>query len=264
MGDDAALGALLPIRDRKRIEAGELRCGRVAMWAKAAQMGPGRDLLAAIRSGGVIAEMKRRSPSGGSLRTDIDPGQLGSAYQAAGAAALSVLTDGPGFGGSLADLGAVTSAVDVPVLRKDFVVDLVQIAQTRIAGADCVLLIVALLGGTGVLEAALAGAERAGLSTIVEVHDEDEVRIAVAVGATCIGVNNRDLRSLSSDLTTFGRLRPMIPAGVVCIAESGIRNSDDVRRLRAEGADAVLAGEALMLAADPAAMCAEFVDAMRS
>ena len=130
------LGALAPIRTRKLSEAGALHCGRVALWAKAEQMTDVRDFPAAVREGGVIAEMKRRSPSGGELRAGLDPAALATAYQQAGAAALSVLTDQTDFGGSLHDLGAVTAAVKIPVLRKDFVVDPVQIAETRIAGAD--------------------------------------------------------------------------------------------------------------------------------
>jgi indole-3-glycerol phosphate synthase len=210
----------------------------------------------------VIAEMKRRSPSGGPLRGDLDPARVARGYAAAGAAALSVLTDGPDFGGSLDDLVAARDAVAVPVLRKDFTVDPVQIAEARVAGADAVLLIAAVLDDD-MLQQCLEAAERCGVDALVEVHDEVEARRAAASGARCIGVNNRDLRTLRTDLDTFARLRAMLPADVVAVAESGVRGADDVRRLVAEGADAVLVGETLMRSADPQAACADLVAAAR-
>jgi indole-3-glycerol phosphate synthase len=255
---------LAPIVERKRAEVRALHCGRVAMWARAEGMAPAREFLAGLRGGAVIAEMKRRSPSGGVLRSDLDPTRLGARYQAAGAAALSVLTDGPDFGGSLTDLAAVTTSAGIPVLRKDFIVDPVQIAETRIAGADVVLLIAALIGDRGRIEEMLGAAARAGLSAIVEVHTAAETRFAAEAGAACIGINTRDLRTLRTDLATFARLRRLVPSGIPCIAESGIRDVADVRRLRSEGADAVLAGESLMRSPDPALRCAEYVAAMRA
>ena len=260
MSVDARLGALAPIVARKREEASRLRCAAGTLSARAESMPPARGFVGAVRGGRVIAEMKRRSPSGGALRGDLDPAAVARGYADAGAAALSVLTDAPDFGGSLDDLVAARSAVDVPVLRKDFTVDPVQIAEARVAGADAVLLIVAVLDGDALSEC-LDAARRFGVDALTEVHDADEARRAVDAGAACIGVNNRDLRTLTADLATFARVRAHIPSDVVCIAESGVRTADDVRRLVGEGADAVLVGETLMRNADPAAACAELVEA---
>ena len=256
------LGALAPIVERKQREAAELRCAAGTLRARAESMPPARGFVAALRGGTVIAEMKRRSPSGGALRGDLDPEAVARGYAGAGAAALSVLTDGPDFGGSLDDMVAARDAVSIPVLRKDFTVDAVQVAESRVAGADAVLLIVAVLDDDA-LAACLDAASTYGIDALVEVHDEDEARRAVAAGATCVGVNNRDLRTLRTDLATFARLRSRIPAETVCIAESGVRDAEDVRRLVGEGADAVLVGETLMRSADPAAACRALVEAAR-
>ncbi len=255
-------GALDAIASRKRGEVEQLRCAEAALWAKAELMPTGRD-FAVIRDGAVIAEMKRRSPSGGMLRPELDALTLGSGYANAGAAAISVLTDGPDFGGSLDDLAAVRTAVDIPLLRKDFTVDPVQIAEARVAGADWVLLIVSILDVDS-LDNCLAGAARCGAHAVVEVHDVDEARVAVAAGATCIGINNRDLGSLRTDVATFARVRATLPDRILCIAESGVRSAADVTRLVGEGADAVLMGEVLMRAESPAALCAEMVAAGRA
>jgi indole-3-glycerol phosphate synthase len=260
--DSARLGALAPIVARKQQEAADLRCAAGTLWARAESMAPARGFVASLRGGTVIAEMKRRSPSGGALRDALDPAAMARGYADAGAAALSVLTDGPDFGGSLADMVAARDAVDVPVLRKDFTIDPVQIAEARVAGADAVLLIVAVLAGD-LLTECLDAARRFGVDALVEVHDEDEARRAVDAGAQCIGVNNRDLRTLTTDLATFARLRRLLPDDVVAVAESGVRTAADVRRLVAEGADAVLVGETLMRSADPAATCRELVEAAR-
>jgi indole-3-glycerol phosphate synthase len=257
-----SLGALAPIVARKHDEASQLRCAAGALWAKAESMPPPRGFVDALRGGTVIAEMKRRSPSGGALRDALDPAAVARGYAQAGAAALSVLTDGPDFGGSLDDLVAAREAVSIPVLRKDFTVDPVQIAEARVAGADAVLLIVAVLDD-GALAQCLDAAQRVGLDALVEVHDEDEARRAVAAGAHCVGVNNRDLRTLRTDLDTFARVRALIPEEVCTVAESGVRSADDVRRLVGEGADAVLVGETLMRSDDPQAACAELVAAAR-
>ena len=254
------LGALGPIAERKRAEAEALRCGRVALGAAAEQREHAPAIERILGGGAVIAEMKRRSPSGGALRESLTPGEVAGAYEAAGAAAISVLTDRPDFGGSLDDLVAVRAAVEIPVLRKDFVVDPVQVAEARVAGADWVLLIVALLGQAA-LEEALAAATRFGAGALVEAHTAEEVRRAVDAGAAVIGINNRDLTTLTTDLATFSRLRPLVPAGVVTVAESGVRTASDVTRLVGEGADAVLVGEALMRAPEPAALLAEMVAA---
>jgi indole-3-glycerol phosphate synthase len=256
-------GALDAIAARKRTEVEQLRCAEAALWAKAQSLPAARSLATALRGGTIVAEMKRRSPSGGVLRSDIDPAILGSSYAACGVAAISVLTDGPDFGGSLDDLAAVRAAVDIPLLRKDFTLDPVQIAEARVAGADWVLLIVALLNGDE-LDQCLAGASRCGAYAIVEVHDAKEARAAVAAGAECVGVNNRDLRTLRTDLATFAQVRHVIPDGVVCVAESGVRSPADVTRLVNEGADAVLVGEALMRAESPADACVAMVAAARA
>jgi indole-3-glycerol phosphate synthase len=252
-------GALEAIAQRKRAEVDELRCAEAALWAKAESLHPGRG-LASLRGGTIIAEMKRRSPSGGELRRDLDPVTLSRGYAASGVAAISVLTDGPDFGGSLDDLASVRNAVDLPLLRKDFTIAPVQIAEARVAGADWVLLIVAMLDVDS-LDACLSGAARCGAQVIVEVHDAAEARVAVAAGAGCIGINNRDLGTLRTDLATFARVRSAVPDDMLCIAESGVRSAGDVARLVREGADAVLVGEALMRARSPADACAEMVDA---
>jgi indole-3-glycerol phosphate synthase len=256
---NADLGALGPIVERKRREVEEIRCGRGAIWAKA-ELLPRARRLEALRGGSVIAELKRRSPSGGSLRPDLDVAAVAATYAAAGVAGISVLTDSVSFGGSPADLEAVRAAVEAPVLRKDFTIDPVQVAESRVLGADWVLLIVAILGG-GALEECLEATRRAGAEALVEVHDQEQTERALAAGAVCIGVNSRDLRTLRTDLGTFARLRPLIPSSVVTVAESGVRSPDDVRRLVGEGADAVLVGEALMRSEDPGALCAAMVAA---
>ncbi len=257
------LGALEPIVERKRLEAASLQCGRVAMFAHAANLEHAPAIERVLAGGTVIAELKRRSPSGGELRHDLDLVAVATAYEAGGAAAISVLTDGPDFGGSLEDLVAVRAAVEVPVLRKDFVVSAVQVAEARVAGADWVLLIVAVLDDA-VLEEAMEAARRCGAGALVEVHTDADVDRALGAGAKCIGINNRDLTTLSTDLGTFGRLRARIPAGTVTVAESGVREPADVSRLIGEGADAVLVGEALMRAHQPAALLAQMVEAAES
>jgi indole-3-glycerol phosphate synthase len=256
-------GTLDAIAERKRGEVEQLRCAEAALWAKAESMPVARAPGDTLRGGTVIAEMKRRSPSGGVLRPDLDPVALARGYAASGAAALSILTDGPDFGGSLDDLAAVRGVVDIPLLRKDFTVDPVQIAEARVAGADWVLLIVALLD-VDTLDRCLAGAARCGAHAIVEVHDVDEARVAVAAGAACVGINNRDLRTLRTDLATFSTVRSAVPNDVLCIAESGVRSAADVARLVGDGADAVLVGEALMRAASPPAACGAMVAAARA
>ena len=256
----ALSGTLEAIAQRKRGEVEQLRCAEAALWAKAESLPPARDLADTLRGGTIIAEMKRRSPSGGELRADLDPVTLSRAYAAGGAAAISVLTDGPDFGGSLDDLASVRAAVDIPLLRKDFTIDPAQVAEARIAGADWVLLIVALLD-IDMIDQCLAGAARCGARAIVEVHDVEEARVAVAAGAECVGINNRDLSTLRTDLATFAHVRRVLPGEVLCVAESGVRSAGDVARLVGEGADAVLVGEALMRAVSASDACAEMVAA---
>ena len=199
----------------------------------------------------VIAEVKRRSPSKGDLAPDLDPAALAAAYQSAGAAAISVLTDREFFGGSPADVAAVRGASDLPVLRKDFTVDGRDVADARSMGADAVLLIVAALT-PGEVYRLRALAEGLGLAAMIEVHDEAELKVALDAGADMVGVNQRDLRTFEVDPTRAERLAPLIPPGVVKVAESGITAPAQVAALAAAGYHAILVGESLVTAPDPA------------
>jgi len=203
----------------------------------------------------VIAEVKKASPSRGVIRADFDAVAIACAYAAAGAAAISVLTEARFFQGQPAHLEAIRAAVHVPLLRKDFIFDPYQLVEARAWGADAALLIVAMLDDAQLAELHAAGAGL-GLDLLVEVHTADEVERAVAAGATLIGVNNRDLRTFVTALETAVRLRPLIPAGSVTVAESGINGAADIVRLRAAGYDAFLVGESLMRAPDPGAALA--------
>ena len=198
----------------------------------------------------IIAEMKRSSPSAGLLRADYRPRQIAMGYARVGAAALSVLTEPDEFGGELDHLSE-TRAAQLPVLRKDFLVTPYQVAQSRAAGADAVLLIAAMVEPP-VLGILMQAARRYGIEALVEVHDERDLALAVDCGATLIGVNNRDLRTLTVDLRTSERLAPKIPAGTIRVAESGISSRADIERLTRSGFEAFLVGEHLMRAADPA------------
>ncbi len=208
----------------------------------------------------VIAEVKRASPSRGSLATITDPAALATAYEAGGAAAISVLTEERRFSGKLDDLVAVRCAVKVPVLRKDFIVTPYQLFEARAAGADLVLLIVAALTDPELISLT-ERARSIGLTPLVEVHDETEVARAVDAGADIIGVNARNLQTLQVDPTTFARLAPLIPDGIVRIAESGVRGPHDVIDLARAGADVVLVGEALVTGRDPRSGVADLVAA---
>lgn len=219
---------------------------------------PARGFLAALeRTDGVavIAEVKRRSPSKGDLHADLDPATVAKAYAAGGAACLSVLTDRDYFGGSPEDLQAARGAVDLPVLRKDFTVAATDVCDARIMGADAVLLIVAALDD-GELRDFHALAVEVGLDVLVEIHDEAELERALAVGAALVGVNQRDLFTFQVDTERAVRVAQAMPATVVGVAESGIRGPADVAALRAAGFDAVLVGESLVTATDPAATLA--------
>jgi len=205
----------------------------------------------------VIAEIKRRSPSAGVIASIPDPAPLARLYAAGGAAAVSVLTDPDHFGGSLADLDAVVRAVRLPVLRKDFLLDPLQLAEAAVAGATAALLIVAALGAR--TAEMLAACERLGLEALVEAHDEGEIEQALAAGARVVGVNSRNLRTFEVDLGVAARLRREIPPGVVAVAESGIRSPADARWMRDAGYDAVLVGGALVANVDPAGLVAGLV-----
>jgi indole-3-glycerol phosphate synthase len=224
--------------------------------AQAAPMPAPRDFTGALRAAGIscIAEVKRRSPSQGDLDPDLQPELVAKEYVAGGAACLSVLTDQRYFGGSTKDLRAARDASGLPVLRKDFTVQEADVVDARLMGADAVLLIVAALDDDE-LARFHARAEELGLAALVEVHDEAELDRALAAGARLVGVNQRDLRTFAVDQDRARSLAPRIPAGVVAVAESGIRDDDDARRLADAGYDAILVGETLVRAPDrPAAL----------
>jgi indole-3-glycerol phosphate synthase len=225
-----------------------------ALARRAEQMPAGREGLAAAlaRPGrvNVIAECKRRSPSRGVLRERYDPVAIATAYVEAGAAAISVLTEPAFFDGALDHLQAIRAAVDVPLLRKDFIVSEYQLLEAKAAGADAVLLIVAALERHE-LQSLAAGAAGLGLDALVEVHDERELTMAIDAGARIVGVNNRNLRTLDVDVDASDRLIAAIPRGVVAVSESGLRTAGDLARLRALGYHAFLIGERLMTEADP-------------
>lgn len=203
-------------------------------------------------SAGVIAEVKRRSPSAGAIREALDVVDHALAYQESGAVAVSVLTEADWFGGSVEDLRRVSQAVDLPVLRKDFIVDELQVIEARAAGAAAILLIARIL--TPERMAALARAARElGLATLIEVHTILELDAALAAGGSLVGVNSRDLDDFTVDLATAEQLLPRVPSHVVAVAESGIETREDVVRLAAAGADAVLVGTALARLGDPRA-----------
>ena len=199
----------------------------------------------------VIAEVKRRSPGAGPIRPDLEPARLASRYQAGGAAALSVLTDRDYFGGSLDDLRGARAAVDLPVLRKDFVIDPLQVLEARAAGSDAVLLIVRILDDARLAEM-LGMAESLGMSALVEAHDSTELHRALKAGAQIVGINNRDLSTFTSRIDVTLELLPEVPDEVLVVSESGIRSGDDVARLGRVGVDAVLVGEWLLGHDDPA------------
>lgn len=221
--------------------------------SRAAAVPEARDLRAALAGSdlSVIAEIKRRSPSKGALAPDLDPAELARSYQRGGAAALSVLTDRAFFGGSAADLATARAAVDVPVLRKDFVVDERDVADARIMGADGILLIVAALTAPELARFRSLAVDL-GMAVLVEVHDEGELEMALAGGADLIGVNQRDLHTFEVDTGRAERLAALVPDGVVLVAESGVSSGEQMARLAACGYHAVLVGESLVTAADPA------------
>jgi indole-3-glycerol phosphate synthase len=228
-----------------------------------ARLGPasrGRPFSEALIDEGIslIAEMKRASPSRGPIRPGASVAEIVAAYQAAGARAVSVLTEPAHFGGSLDDLAEAREACDLPLLRKDFLIDPYQVLEARAAGADAVLLIVAALGRERLTQL-MGTASELGMDTLVEVHDEDEVELAVETGAELIGINNRDLHSLEVDLGTTFRLMADVPAGTVVVAESGITERGHVSDLEDAGVDAILVGEALMRADDPSHVVRELL-----
>jgi indole-3-glycerol phosphate synthase len=225
--------------------------------ARAARYTP-RDFSAALRGPAlaVIAEMKQRTPSMGVLSNDYRPDRLAQVYSEGGAAALSVLTQETSFGGSLDHLMAARASSSLPILRKDFISDAYQVLEARAAGADAVLLIAAALPPAQ-LASLLTAASEHGLAALVEVHDERDLAAALVAGAGLIGINHRDLRTFEVDLGLTERMRGRIPREVTLVSESGIRGAADARRMRTAGAHAILVGELLMRAPDPAACIKE-------
>ncbi len=234
----------------------------IERWECEAGQRPRRDFRAALQSRvpAIIAEAKKASPSRGVLAHDFDPASLAQAYQAGGAAALSVLTDGPFFLGSLNDLETARRAVSLPVLRKDFTIAASQIWEAAAHGADAVLLIAAILSEPEIRDFREL-AVRVGMAALVEVHDRRDLDKAVAAGSDLIGVNNRDLRSFEVSLDTSLRLAEHIPPGTIRVSESGIRSSRDIAKLRQAGYTAFLVGEHLMKSGDPAAALRQLVAA---
>jgi indole-3-glycerol phosphate synthase len=217
-----------------------------------------RPFAAALAAPGLalIAEHKRRSPSAGLIREDVELEEVVGAYARAGAAALSVLTEAQGFGGSLEDLPRARAVSSLPILRKDFIVDEYQVLEALAGGADAILLIVAAVD-PGTLQRLYSLADQLGLGVLVEVHDDRELTVAAEMGPAVIGINNRDLATLRVDLARTLQLLPSMPVGSVIVAESGFRTRAELERLAAAGVDAVLVGEALMRSRDIEAACRE-------
>ncbi len=247
---------------REDVEARQQQVTLEEIRELAAAMPPPKDAYALLRSPGVgvIAEVKRSSPSKGRLAEIPNPAELASEYAMGGARCISVLTESRWFGGSLGDFDAVRAAVDVPLLRKDFVVSSYQVHEARAHGADLVLLIVAALE-QNVLTGLLERVESLGMTALVEVHTEDEADRALAAGARVIGVNARNLRTLEVDRSVFERIAPGLPNNIVKIAESGVRGPHDLIRYASSGADAVLVGEGLVTQKSPRDAVAELVTA---
>jgi len=200
---------------------------------------------AALTGPALIAEVKKASPSKGVIREDFDPVTIARAYTKGGAACLSVLTDTPSFQGSLDILKDVRAATDLPIIRKDFMVDPIQVYEARAAGADAILVILSMTDDT-VNKRLIKAAKEMDLDVLVETHDAEEVRRAVALGADLIGINNRNLKTFETTLDTFSALAPLAPPGPTLVAESGIFTSDHILRLAGDGASAYLVGESLM------------------
>ena len=272
MSGITATGTVLDrILETKRAEVAGLRARvKIAdLMARCADLPPTRGFRAALTTPqqpdspfALIAEIKRASPSRGIIRADFDPVALARAYEDGGANCLSVLTDETYFGGHLDYLAAVRAQVPLPLLRKDFVVDPIQIYESRVAGADAILLIVAATPSPARLAELRIAAQGVGLDVLVEVHDRAELDIAAESGASLIGVNNRDLRTFEVRLDRAETLIPHFPPGAVAVAESGILTHADAVRLAHAGARAMLVGESLMRAADVAAATRQLMTGM--
>jgi indole-3-glycerol phosphate synthase len=257
----ARTGTILDeILDWKQVEIAQAKRNKPldTLQAEVENALPSRDLHAALRAPGVslIAEIKRASPSKGLLRPDLDPRSLAHIYETNGAAAISVLTDTRFFRGSLQDLRMVRQSVEVPVLRKEFVLDPYQVYEARASGADALLLIVAALDDDP-LASLHALIRELGMVALVEVHNESELQRALALSPRVIGINNRDLHTFEVRLETTERLRPKVPDAITIVAESGIHTAADVTRLANTGVDAMLVGESLVRAPDVGAKARE-------
>lgn len=246
------------IVETKRAEVRRLE-GRGDALAQAARHAPpARDFAAALRrpeTVSLIAEIKRRSPGAGDIRTGLMPARQARCYEAGGAAAVSVLTDSQYFSGSLDDLAEVRRTVRLPVLRKDFIIDVVQVLEARAAGADAILLIVRILNDATLARLHELAADL-GMGVLVEVHDADEVDRALAAGARIVGINNRDLSTFQTSLDVTLDLMGRVPDDVILVSESGVKGRSDVDRLGAAGVDAVLVGEWLVRQGDPTSAAA--------
>ena len=241
--------------ETKRGEVEALRRSLTGLRDRAEDASPARDFVGSLAGGdavSVIAEIKRRSPGAGAIRPDLDPLLLGPAYESGGAAALSVLTDEQYFGGSLEDLASVHGLVEIPVLRKDFVIDEAQVYEARGAGADAILLIVGILDDERLRSLRML-ADELGMSVLVEAHDGAEVDRGLASGASLLGINNRNLRTFETRIDVTLSLAARVPPSVVLVSESGIHTAADVRSVGKMGVDAVLVGESLLRQEDPGA-----------
>jgi indole-3-glycerol phosphate synthase len=237
---------------RRELAAARRRMPLDEIEHQAAEAPPVRDFLGALSGPGpvrLIAEVKKASPSAKVIREDFDPVAVARAYQAHGAACLSVLTDEPYFQGHLSYLARARAAVALPLLRKDFIIDEYQVVEARLAGADAILLIAEILDDEALVRLQ-ARAQDLGMAVLVEFHDEANLPRVLDAGATLVGVNNRDLKLFTTDLDLTFRLRDQIPPHVTLVSESGIRTRADVERLEAAGVDAILVGETLMRAGD--------------
>lgn len=244
------------IVEGKRIEVAELRAHVPTLRARAGDQPPPRPFAEALADPAhlsLIAEVKRRSPGAGAIDEGLDPVALARRYEAGGARALSILTDGTHFGGSLDDLTAVRDEVGLPCLRKDFILESVQIYEARIAGADAILLIVRILSDDQ-LRRLREEAEALGMAVLVEAHDAHEVQRALDSGARILGINNRDLATFETDLGVTLNLLSDVPSDVVLVSESGVRTGADAELLASRGVDAILVGEAMVRSDDPEAL----------
>jgi indole-3-glycerol phosphate synthase len=250
---------------RDEIAAARARRPQTELMRQIRDARPVRDFRAALMRGpgiGVIAEVKKASPSAGLIRADFDHLAIARTYASAGAACISVLTDEPSFQGHLRYLEEISAAVEVPVLRKDFLLDDYQLLEARAAGADCVLLIAEILPG-GELRRLLDASHELGMQALVELYDAENLPRVLDAGATLVGINNRDLRTFTVRLEHTIELAAQVPASVCLVSESGIKGGDDVARLRGAGVKAVLVGETLMRSADIGARLRALVESGR-